>query len=209
MSWSELINAFVVIFVVLDPLGVAVLFGAMAHDVPTPARRHMARKGVLLAAGILLVFSCTGNYLLDALGISLPAFKIAGGLLLFLLAIDMVFARHSGLRSATHHEQREAQDKQDLSVFPLAFPLIAGPGAITTILLLLGSGKDGNFYFMDIIGLLALVLLLTYWSLLATASITRLLGETGINVIDRLLGVILSALAVQYVIDGIHASFRI
>jgi multiple antibiotic resistance protein len=209
MNWGELINAFVVLFVVLDPLGVAVLFGALAHEVPESSRRHMARKGVLLAAGILLVFACTGTYLLDALGISLPAFKIAGGLLLFLLAIDMVFARHSGLRSTTHHEQREAQDRQDLSVFPLAFPLIAGPGAMTTILLLLGSGKGGSVYFIGIIALLALVLLLTYWSLLATASITRLLGATGINVIDRLLGVILSALAVQYVIDGIHASFRL
>ncbi|MDX1454711.1 MAG: MarC family protein [Gammaproteobacteria bacterium] len=204
MSLDVLINLFIVLFVVIDPIGLAPIFGALTRGGSVAYQRRMAVKGVLLAGGIMLVFTLTGDYLLHALGITVPAFKIAGGLLLFLVAIDMVFARQSGLRSATVREQEEARFKEDISVFPLAFPLLAGPGALTTILLVLGDARDNEVLFWALLGTLAVVLLMALVALLLAGRIMKLLGETGANVIDRLLGVILSALAVQFVLDGLR-----
>ncbi len=208
MSLDALINLFIVLFVVIDPIGLAPIFGALTRGGSPQYRRKMAVKGVLLASGILLVFALSGDYLLRALGISIPAFKIAGGVLLFLVAIDMVFARHSGLRSATVREQEEARFKEDISVFPLAFPLLAGPGALTTILLVLGDARENPYLFWSLLGTLAVVLLMALIALLLAGRIMALLGETGANVVDRLLGVILSALAVQFMVDGLLAVMR-
>src|SRR5690606_30649991 len=143
MSLENLVNLFVVLFVVIDPIGLAPIFGALTRGGSAAYRRRMAVKAVLLAAGISFLFAFTGDWLLKALGISVPAFRIAGGLLLFLVAIDMVFARQSGLRSTTVREQEEARFKEDISVFPLAFPLLAGPGTLTTVLLYVGETR-GN-----------------------------------------------------------------
>ncbi len=123
-----LINSFVVLFVVIDPIGVALVFNTLTRNTEVEHQRRTALRGVALATGILLVFFLIGDALLQRLGISIPAMRIAGGTLLFLLAIDMIFARQSGLRSTTRREQHEAEHKEDVSVFPLAFPLIAGPG---------------------------------------------------------------------------------
>ena len=207
MSLEQLINIFVVLFVVIDPIGTAPIFGALTRGGSTSYRRHMAVKGILLASGIMLFFAFTGDYLLGALGISVPAFRIAGGILLFLVAIDMVFARQSGLRSATVREQEEARFKEDISVFPLAFPLLAGPGALTTILLLVGDAEGDAVMFWGMLGVLGFVLLLALVALLLAGQLMKILGETGANVIDRLLGVILSALAVQFVVDGVQVIF--
>ena len=130
---ESLLNAFVVLFVVVDPIGVALIFFTLTRDLSTSQQRRTALRGTALATVILLIFFLIGDDLLHRLNISIPAFRIAGGALLFLLAIDMVFARQSGLRSTTTREQEEAEHKQDVSVFPLAFPLIAGPGALTTV----------------------------------------------------------------------------
>lgn len=203
-----LLNTFVVLFVVLDPIGVAALFVILTPGVDGRERRRMALKAVALATAILLVFFLGGDALLSALGITVPAFRIAGGLLLFLLAIDMVFARQSGLRSTTVGEQREAQHKHDITVFPLAFPLIAGPGALTTALLMASNWKD-VWMFGGMLAVLLSVLLLTLLALLIGPSIMRLLGETGVNVISRLFGLILAAMAVQFVIDGVRAGFAL
>lgn len=208
MSLEQLINLFIVLFVVIDPIGLAPIFGALTRGGSVSYQRRMAVKGVLLATGILFMFAFTGEYLLDALGISVPAFRIAGGILLFLVAIDMVFARQSGLRSTTVREQEEARFREDISVFPLAFPLLAGPGGLTTILLLVGDARGDSTYFWAILGVLALVLLIALIALFLAGPLMRLLGETGANVIDRLLGVILSALAVQFVVDGVEAVMR-
>lgn len=202
-----LLNTFVVLFIVLDPVGLAPMFIALTPGTSPAYQRKMAINGTLLASGMLLVFYFVGDALLNALGIGIPAFRIAGGALLFLLAIDMVFARQSGLRSTTTREQREAETKQDISVFPLAFPLIAGPGALTTVLLMSTAAK-GVFAFGGTLAVLAIVLALTLVSLLYAARILQFLGETGTNVISRLFGLILAALAVQYVLDGIHSSFH-
>lgn len=207
MSLEILINTFVVLFVVIDPVGLAPIFGALTRGGAVAYRRRMAVKAILLATGILFLFAFTGDWLLQALGISVPAFKIAGGVLLFLVAIDMVFARQSGLRSTTVREQEEARFKEDISVFPLAFPLLAGPGALTTILLLVAQTRGDAMAFWVLLGVLAFVLLLAFLALLLAGRLMALLGETGANVVDRLLGVILAALAVQFVIEGVATAF--
>jgi len=207
MSFEKLLNMFVVLLVVIDPVGVTPMFGALTRGGGEAHRRRMAFKGTALAAAILLVFALMGDWLLTTLGITLPAFKIAGGILLFLIALDMVFARQSGGRSTTGGEQEEARHKEDISVFPLAFPLIAGPGALTTILLMVGEAHGDPVYFTALIGVLLAILALTLGCLLVAGRLMRFLGQTGANVMDRLFGVILAALAVQFVIDGARAVF--
>lgn len=197
-----LISTFVTLFVVIDPIGIAAIFTALARMSDATFQRKMAIRGTAIASTIIFTFFFVGDKLLTMLGVGIPAFRIAGGILLFLLAIDMVFARQTGLRSTTVKEQEEAEHKNDISVFPLAFPLIAGPGALTTVLLI-STSTEGPIMFVWMGAIIALVLLLTLLSLLFASKITRLLGETGANVVSRLLGLILAALAVQYVIDGI------
>lgn len=207
MTPDKILNMFVVLLVVIDPVGVTPMFGALTRGGGDLYRRRMAFKGTALAAAILLVFAFIGDWLLTTLGIGLPAFKIAGGILLFLIALDMVFARHSGGRSATGREQEEARHKEDISVFPLAFPLIAGPGALTTILLMVGESRGNPAQFAAMIGVLLAILAITLGCLLIAGRLMNFLGETGANVMDRLFGVILAALAVQFVVDGARAVF--
>ncbi len=198
-----LLNTFVVLFVVIDPIGLAPMFAALTHGGSEDYQRRMAVKGMLLAASVLIVFVFVGSPLLRALGVGLAAFQIAGGALLFLLAIDMVFARHSGLRSTTMREQEEAEQRNDISVFPLAIPLIAGPGAITTVLLMAGGVRHSLAEDLARLAVLLLVLLITLGCLLLAARIMKLMGETGANMFTRTSGVILAALAVQFMLDGI------
>ncbi len=202
---NEALNAFVVLFIVLDPIGVAWIFASLtASDAPRVQLR-MAFRGIALAGTILYVFFFLGDTLLNWMGISLPAFRIAGGILLFLLSLEMVFARQSGLRSTTRGEQYEAEHKQDISVFPLAFPLLAGPGALTTVMLMTGQTQTSTDRLMMSLVILA-VIVVSLVILLLAQKLSRLLGQTGANVISRLLGLILAALAVQFVIDGIRQS---
>lgn len=207
MTPDKILNMFVVLLVVIDPVGVTPMFGALTRGGGELYRRRMAFKGTALAAAILLVFAFIGDWLLTTLGIGLPAFKIAGGILLFLIALDMVFARQSGGRSATGKEQEEARHKEDISVFPLAFPLIAGPGALTTILLMVGESRGNPAQFAAMICVLLAILAVTLGCLLIAGRLMKFLGETGANVMDRLFGVILAALAVQFVVDGARAVF--
>lgn len=204
---DHFLNNFIVLFSVVDPIGVAWLFAAMSHDVSWAEQRRMAITATLLASSILLVFFFSGTILLDWFGITIPAFRIAGGALLFLLSIDMVFARHTGLRSTTSNEQDEASHKQDISVFPLAFPLLAGPGAITTILLMSSAGKNTALYWESLL-VIIVVILITLLALLFSPALVKSLGETGANVISRILGLLLAALAVQFIVDGIKTSFN-
>jgi multiple antibiotic resistance protein len=197
-------NAFVTLLVVVDPLGLAPIFAALTRGYPEKRKRETAIRGTVLGTGILLIFAFVGDGLLGALGIGLPAFRTAGGILLFLLALDMIFASPAGLRSRTVREQEEISYEHDVSVFPLAIPLISGPGAITTFLLYAG-GRDlaGITGFVVV---LLVVMLLTLVALLLAPRIMRLFGETGANVLTRVLGVLLAALAVQFVFDGIQSS---
>lgn len=202
------VNSLLLLFVTIDPIGVAPVFGALASNFTAEACRRVARRAVLLSAVILVAFALVGDLLLAGLGVGLPAFRIAGGSLLFLLAIDMVFARHSGLRSTTRGELHEAEHRQDISVFPLAFPLLAGPGALTTVLLLSSGHRDQPLVLAVVMAALALVLVLTWIALVLSGRLLRLLGETGANVIGRLLGLLLAALAVQFIVDGVTAVLR-
>jgi multiple antibiotic resistance protein len=200
-------DTLIILFVVVDPIGLAPIFGAITHGGTPAYRRRMAMRGTFIAAIILFAFALGGATLLRVLGIGMPAFQIAGGLLLFLVALDMVFVRQSGIRSTTEREQREAELKADVSVFPLAFPLIAGPGALTTVLLMAGKHAQQTAGTIVVLLVVPVVLLCALISLLQAERIMRVLGETGANVITRLLGVVLAALAVQYALDGLRAAF--
>ncbi|HLD14476.1 MAG TPA: MarC family protein [Burkholderiales bacterium] len=200
-----LFDTFIILFVVVDPIGLAPMFAALTRDDTPRQRRRLALRGVLIAGGILVAFVVVGDALLRALGIGVPAFQIAGGVLLFLLAVDMLFARHSGLRSTTEREQREAAQRKDISVFPLAIPLIAGPGALTTVLLMVGEQGDNPAVIGATLVVVILVLAIALGSLLLSGRLLRLIGETGANVVSRVLGVILAALAAQYILDGLQA----
>jgi len=203
------LDAFIILFVVIDPVGIAPIFAALTHGEAAAARRRIALRGVLLAAAVLVTFVVAGDELLGVLGIGVPAFQIAGGLLLFLLAVDMVFARPSGVRTPTAPEQKEAEHRKDISVFPLAIPLIAGPGALTTVLLMVSQHGSRAAVLGIVLGVVLLVLVLTLISLLLAGHIVRLLGQTGINVVGRLLGIVLAALAVQFVLDGLAAALGV
>lgn len=202
-----IVKAFVTIVVVIDPVGTAAVFAALTHGADARRRRAMALRGTLLATLILVVFAVLGEALLEALSIGLPAFRVAGGILLLLAAIDMVFARPSGVRGTTDAEEAEAMERDDISVFPLAFPLIAGPGAMTTVLLFAGRGGGDPVLLGAFFGVLLAALALTLVALLMAGRIATLLGVTGTNVIGRIFGVILAALAAQFIIDGLRVSF--
>ena len=203
--FEQLLKTFILFFVVIEPISMVPLFGALTRGAEAGYRRRMAFKAVAISAGIFIVFALVGDYLLQALNVSVNAFKIAGGMLLFLLSVDMVFARNSGLRSTTVREQDEARHREDISVFPMAFPLIAGPGALATLLLVVSEVRGDVTEVGLTLGVVMVVLLITLLLLLATTQVMRVLGVTGANVVSRLLGVVLTALAVQYVIDGIRA----
>jgi len=197
-------NSFVTLLVVIDPLGLAPIFAALTKGYPEQRKREVALRGTVLGTVILLLFALVGDVLLEALGIGIPAFRIAGGILLFFLALDMIFASPTGLRARTVREQEEISYEHDVSVFPLAIPLVAGPGAITTVLLYTGDRSAAELTVF--VAVLLVVLLLTLVSLLLAPRIMRRFGETGSEVLTRVLGVLLAALAVQFVLDGIGAS---
>ncbi|MEW5728952.1 MAG: MarC family protein [Pseudomonadota bacterium] len=199
--------AFVAFFVILDPPGTAALFAAMTRNIADAHRRAMARKATVMAGGLLFLFAVGGEWLMAALGITLPAFRVAGGVLLFLLATDMVFARQSGLRSTTPVENEEAAAREDITVFPLAFPLIAGPGAMTSVVLMMGRAQGDLASVLAVLATLALVLAILLVMLLGAGQVLRVLGFTGAHVVSRVLGIVLAALAAQFVLDGARQAF--
>ena len=197
--------AFVTLLVTIAPVDVASIFIGLTRSDPA-ARPRLALGAVLIAGLVLLVFALFGNWLLAVIGVSLAAFRIAGGVLLMLLAVDLLFARPTGLSSITESEAREAGWHADIAAFPLAIPLIAGPGSLTAMVLLMGRTAGDPLKAAIVLAMLALVLALTLAILLGAGVLTRHLGVTGTNVIARISGVLLAALAVQFVIDGIKES---
>lgn len=194
------------LFATVGPIDVAAIFAGLTAGTPAAARRAIALKGVLTAALILLFFALAGNLVLERLGITLAALQTAGGLLLFLIAIDMVFARPSGAATTTSDEEHEAERKDDISVFPLATPLIAGPGTMGAVMLLAADAETYPGGALLVIGAICAVMALTFALLMVAGPLTRLLGVTGLKVITRVIGVLLAALAVQFVFDGIRGS---
>jgi MarC family membrane protein len=201
----ELIYYFVIFFVIIDPAGTAVIFAGLTHDWSTAQRREAAWRGIVVAAVLMLLFAVAGDPILHALGVSLAALRIAGGALLFLLATDMVFARPSGIHAPTAPEREEARKRDDVAVFPLGFPLLAGPGALTSVVLLMDRAATPAAVGKVLFALLV-VLCLSLTALLQATRLARLLGATGAAVTGRVLGVVLAALAVQFVLDGLATS---
>lgn len=207
---EQVIKFFVVFFVVVEPLSLAPVFASLTEGASDAYKRKMSVKAALVAAGILLLFALTGAAFLRIMGISIDAFRIFGGLLLFLMALEMVFARESGTRTSSD-EQAESKRRADISVFPLAFPLLAGPGALTTILLWFGPVlvTEQPVLFSGLIAAAFAVIAVALLMMRLAGPIMRIMGVTGANVTNRLLGVVLGALAVQFVLDGVRAAFKL
>ena len=193
-------------FATIGPPDVAALFAALTPNNTARERRALALKGTLIGAGILLFFALFGEAVLRHFGITLAALRTAGGILLLLIAIDLVFARGSGGTTTTDEENKEAVAKADISVFPLATPLIAGPGAIGAAILLVADAQGDPALIAVVVGALLSILMLTFVMMLAATQVQRVLGVTGLHVVSRVVGVILAALAVQFIFDGIQAS---
>jgi len=207
---AQPLKFFVVFFVVLDPVSLIPLFTGLTAGATSEYKHRMALRAVSVAAAILVLFALGGASFLNLMGISLEAFRIFGGLLLFLLALEMVFARESGTRTSSS-EAAESRRRADISVFPLAFPFIAGPGALATILLWFGPVhlSEQPALFGSYLVAVLLVLAIALAMMLLADPLMRVIGVTGANVASRLLGVILGALAVQFVLDGLRQAFGV
>ena len=193
-------------FVVVDPPSLVPLFATMTEGGSPGYRRRMALKSSAVALAILVVFALGGSAFIGVMGISIDAFRIGGGVMLFLIALDMVFAREE---KTTPEEKAETRRRADISVFPLAFPLIAGPGTLATVLLTFGSGAPAPIVQAGLIAVMALVVAIALVFMLATPYVMRVLGVTGANVLARLAGVVLAALGVQFIIDGLKGAFAL
>jgi len=195
--------AFTTFLATIGPIDVAAMFAALTVANTAAQRRSTALRGTLIATVILVGFALFGKVLLARFGITLAALRTAGGILLLLIGIDMVFARNSGGTSTTRDENREAESKEDIAVFPLATPLIAGPGAMGAAILLVADAEGDPGRQAIVIAALLAVLLLTFLAMLSAGFLHKILGVTGLRVISRVFGVLLCALAVQFMFDGI------
>lgn len=202
MPITWLITAFVTLFVIIEPIGIAPLFVALTRGMSAERRRIIGARACLTAIGILTAFGLLGEALLHFVGISIPAFRISGGILLFLTALDMLFERRTQRREG----QVAQEDDHDPSVFPLAMPLLAGPGAMTSMILLVGQVRNGWVGVLELHLMMVAVVGCAFLLFLVAGPLDRALGRTGNNVITRLLGMLLAALSVQFVIDGVKAA---
>lgn len=198
---ADFATAFATLFVMVDPIGLAPMFAALTAGATLRRRAIVGARGVAMAAFLLVFFGLAGDVALKTVGVSIPAFRIAGGLMLFLLAVDMLFEK----RSERREKRTEEDDGHDPSIFPLATPLIAGPGALAAMILLVSEHEGDPAGQAMVFLAAAAVLAICFAVFLATELIERLLGPTGIKVLTRLFGMILGALAVQFVLDGLAA----
>lgn len=203
---DELLKFFVLLFVVVEPVTLVPVFASLTDGASERYKRKMSLKAVAVSGVVLALFALAGAWFIRMMGISIDAFRIAGGVMLFLIALEMVFARESGTKT-TSEEKDEVQQRADISVFPLAFPFIAGPGALATVLLTFGTLKPDWMMTLGLLAVIALVLLITLVLLLLTPLVNRVMGVTGAHVVSRLAGVVLAALAVQFMVDGLKGAF--
>ncbi|HVT49408.1 MAG TPA: MarC family protein [Vicinamibacterales bacterium] len=201
MPYEFLVSALVTLLVVVDPVGLVPTFLGITHGMPRDARMNVALRASLIAAGILAGSALIGDWLLRTLSITLPAFRIAGGLLLFYIASEMVFGVRI-VRQTQEAEEALEERVRNIAAFPLAIPLMAGPGAITASVLLSGRADHDPYRMALLLGVIVSVCASCWLCFAAATPIARLFGTTGNTVLQRLLGVLLAALAVQYVIDG-------
>ena len=206
MEPTLLITSFVTIFVIVDPIGLTPIFFSLTQDLSTIERRVVARRSVLIASIILLLFAVFGEMILTFIGISMPAFSVAGGILLFLTALEMLFQRRKQRRAA--HGGETLGSHNDPSVFPLAVPLISGPGSIASVILL-SQTHVGLFGVLELTFIIFATMLATYLFFSATTYFNKYLSPTLIDVVTRVLGMLLAALATQFIMDGIHSFGRL
>lgn len=199
MDTAFFVTSFVTLFVIVDPIGLMPLFVSLTQGATPAQRRSIAFRSCITAALLLTLFAVLGEAVLGFIGISMPAFRVAGGALLFLTALDMLFER----RTKRREDQSEAEEFADPSIFPMAIPLIAGPGAIATVILLAGQ-KPGFEGLALVLAVMAAVLGCVLILFLASGLLERLLGKTGTDVVTRLLGMLLAALSVQFILDGLR-----
>ncbi len=199
---TALITAFTTLFVIIDPIGLTPLFVALTQGMDPARRRAIAIRSCVTGALILIVFAIFGEALLGFVGISMPAFRIAGGILLFLTALEMLFQKRATRRKSNADEASADDHHDDPSVFPIGIPLIAGPGAIASMILLTGSA-EGAAGFAAVIGVMLSVLVIVFILFTFAGLIERGLGKTGVDVVTRLLGMLLAALAIQFILDGL------
>ncbi len=205
MPMSDAIAAFVTLFVVVDPIGLVPLFIALTRGMSTQARLAVGVRALLVAAGLLTLFGLFGEKLLSTVGISMPAFRISGGVLLFLTALDMLFERRTQRRE-NQSSAHAGDPTDDPSVFPLATPLIAGPGALATMVLLAGGPPRGWLRLAEVHLVMLAVLGCVMAMFLIATPVARLLGRTGMMVMTRLFGMLLAALAIQFILDGLRGA---
>ncbi|WP_349368520.1 MarC family protein [Salinarimonas sp.] len=197
--------AFVTLLVTLDPPGLAPIFLSVTNGMTKEQRRGVGVRACLIAFAILLFFGFGGELLLQALGVGLPAFRIAGGILLFYIAFEMIFERRTERKRETAQTAITLDHVRNVAAFPLAIPLMAGPGAITAVILLAGRAAGEPVLQISLVAVIAVGVAICFLAFLAAERVARLLGVTGNIVLTRLLGVILAALAVQFAVDGISA----
>ena len=202
------LSAFITLFVVIDPPGCAPIYAGLTKGATSAQRRNMAIRATCIAGIILLIFALFGEQLLGALHIDLDSFRIAGGLMLFWIAFEMVFEKRTQRREERAEKLAATPEVEDVSIFPMAIPMLAGPGAIAAIMLLMNEAGDLTETF-TVLGALAAVLIITMLALIAAGPIMRLFGDKVEAAITRVLGVLLAALAAQYVIDGLRGSFNL
>ncbi len=201
------ISALVTFFVVIDPPGCAPIFASLTAGTPAAHRRAMAIRSTTVASLILVLFAAFGEQFLGSMGISLDAFRIAGGIMLFMIAIEMVFEKRTERRESRAEGVKADPDHDDISIFPMAIPMIAGPGSIASVMLM-NARSNGIEQSLTVLAALAVVMIVTLVSLLAAGPLMKALGYKVEAMITRILGVVLAALAAQFVIDGIRASFQ-
>ena len=200
------VPAFTIMFIAIDPIAVAPLFASLTEDADATHRRQMAIKSTLVGAIILAFFTAFGEAFLGALHISMDAFRAAGGVLLMLLALEMVFEKRTKRREATTEKAHDEPEHEDISVFPMGIPMIAGPGAITSIVLLMAGQADNALGQIIVVSALAVVLVIQLILLFMAGWLQRVLGQSITSAVTRVLGVILAAMAAQYIFDGIRGA---
>lgn len=201
---SGMLSSFITLLVTIGPIETAVVFAGLTSGIHRSDRISLAARSVLIAVSVLLLFALAGGIVLSLLHISLPAFRVAGGALLFLQALTLTFSS-PGLSSISEGERREAEQPGDIAVFPLAFPLIAGPGSLSAAVLVMGRAQS-LVEAGGVLGMIVVCALLTWLAMLAADRLVRLLGSTGADVVGRISGVLLAGLAIQFIFDGLAAA---
>lgn len=208
MDWSASIlpffSSFTALFAIIDPFAVIPVFLSMTDRYAQIERTHVVKKATIVACAILIVFAVTGEGIFRLFGISIPAFRIAGGILLLKLGVEQLSARRERVKV---EEEDESHAREDISIFPIATPLLAGPGAISTVVLQ-ASQTQGVWANAQFLVAIVLVFVASYFLLKSAPALFRLLGQTGLNLVTRIMGIILSAIAVQFIIDGVTAVWQ-